>query len=95
MEHWDEGVHMIRGKGASGAVPLILSCGVHGDELTPVPVVETLLADLQARRLLPLHPCLLIFANPPALAERIAPLVTVVTLLLAGSGPNSRPRRRR
>lgn len=70
MEHWDEGVHMIRGKGASGAVPLILSCGVHGDELTPVPVVESLLADLQARRLLPLHPCLLIFANPPALAER-------------------------
>lgn len=67
MEHWDEGVYAFRGKGTLDATPLILSAGVHGDETAPVQVVETLLAALQARTLLPRRPCLVIIANPPAL----------------------------
>lgn len=67
MEHWDEGVYAIRGKGASGAIPLILSAGVHGDETAPVQVLETLQQQLLQRAVIPQRPLLLIIANLPAL----------------------------
>lgn len=67
MEHWDEGVYAIRGKGAAGALPLILSAGVHGDETAPVKVLETLQQQLLKRHLIPQRPVLLILANLPAL----------------------------
>ena len=76
MEHWDEGVYMLRANQmqrasqAPGGPPLILSCGVHGDELAPVQVLRQLLAELQSRTLLPARPCLLIFANLLALEEK-------------------------
>lgn len=67
MEHWDEGVYAIRGKGASGAIPLILSAGVHGDETAPVQVLESLQQQLLQRAVIPRRPLLLIIANQPAL----------------------------
>ena len=67
MEHWDEGVYAIRGKGAAGALPLILSAGVHGDETAPVQVLEWLQSQLLERTLIPQRPVLLIVANLPAL----------------------------
>ncbi|HVL02429.1 MAG TPA: succinylglutamate desuccinylase [Dongiaceae bacterium] len=70
MEHWDEGVYMERGRGRPGATPLILSCGVHGDELAPVQVLQQLLDELKARTLPLARPCLLIFANLLALEEK-------------------------
>lgn len=67
MEHWDEGVYTIRGKGAADALPLILSAGVHGDETAPVQVLEHLQRQLLQRSLIPRRPLLLIIANQPAL----------------------------
>src|SRR5690606_12930015 len=67
MEHWDEGVYAIRGRGADGAIPLILSAGVHGDETAPAQVLESLQQQLLQRKLIPQRPVLLIAANPQAL----------------------------
>lgn len=67
MEHWDEGVYAIRGRGANGASPLILSAGVHGDETAPAQVLESLQRQLLQRTLIPQRPVLLILANPQAL----------------------------
>lgn len=70
MEHWDEGVYMKRANRAPGGPPLILSCGVHGDELAPVQVLQQLLTELQSRSLLPARPCLLVIANQLALEQK-------------------------
>ncbi len=74
MEHWDEGVYRIQGRtqvhsGTCDAKPLILSCGVHGDETAPVQVLQQLLDDIHNRRFSVQRPCLLIFGNPPAIAQ--------------------------
>lgn len=70
MEHWDEGVYMKRANRSPVGPPLILSCGVHGDERAPVQVLQQLLTELQSRTLMPVRPCLVIFANLLALEEK-------------------------
>lgn len=69
MQRWDEGIYWEPGAGPRDARPLILSCGVHGDEQAPVVVGEALLADLQRRSIRLRRPCLLVFANPLAIEE--------------------------
>jgi len=70
MEHLDEGVFLAKAPQAASATPLILSCGVHGDETLPVAVLEQLLEDIRLRMFRIQRPCLLIFANAQALANR-------------------------
>lgn len=67
MEHWDEGVFVFQGRQARGAVPLIVSAGVHGDETAPVAVLEWLVQQIRKKIIVPQRPLLLIFANPAAL----------------------------
>lgn len=70
MEQWCDQVFYYRGRSELAAAGVILSCGVHGDELAPVHLLQSLQQALSAGALALVPPLLLVFANPEALACR-------------------------
>ena len=49
--------------------PLILSCGIHGNETAPIEILNDILQNIVARKLIPKRPLLFIFAHQKSIIE--------------------------
>ena len=70
MESWCEEVYFAAGPAKQNSAGIILSCGVHGDETGPIDLLRQLQTDLNAGKLVPSRPLLLIFGNPRAMLQQ-------------------------
>jgi succinylglutamate desuccinylase len=67
MEQWCEQVFYSPGQSPTENAGIILSAGVHGDELGPIQLLTGLLTAIRQGTLAPFPPLLLILANPQAI----------------------------
>lgn len=66
MEVWDSGI-VVFTPPAPGALDLILSCAVHGDETAPIEICDELIEAIRSGDLVPEHRVMFLIANPAAI----------------------------
>lgn len=66
MDVWDSGIVVFTPQ-QPGALDLVLSCAVHGDETAPIEICDDLIESIRAGTLQPAHRVMFIIANPAAI----------------------------
>lgn len=79
----------IRSAGRDGGVDLLLSAGIHGDESAAVELLERLLHDIAACRLVPAVRLLLVLGNPAALRRGVRYVEHDLDELFGGHDPSA------
>lgn len=67
MEQWFEQVFYFPSATTTGSAGVILSCGIHGDEIGPIQLIQAIHQLLLTGHLQTQRPLLLIFGNPKAI----------------------------
>ncbi|MCC5878918.1 MAG: succinylglutamate desuccinylase [Idiomarina sp.] len=66
MDVWDSGIVVFTPE-QPGALDLVLSCAVHGDETAPIEICDELIEAIRDGKLVPAHRVMFIIANPAAI----------------------------
>ena len=67
VELWDRGVLSVYPKGNSSVHSILLSVAVHGNETAPIEIIDQLVSDIFAGKIIPTHRLLIVIANPEAI----------------------------
>ena len=67
VELWDSGVLSIYPEGNSRVNSILLSVAVHGNETAPIEIIDQLVSDIFAGKIIPKHRLLIVIANPEAI----------------------------
>ena len=67
VELWDRGVLSVYPKGNSSVHSILLSVAVHGNETAPIEIIDQLVSDIFAEKIIPTHRLLIVIANPEAI----------------------------
>ena len=67
VELWDRGVLYISPQGDSRVNSILLSVAVHGNETAPIEIIDQLVSDILAGKIIPKHRLLIVIANPEAI----------------------------
>ena len=67
VELWDGGVLYVYPKGNSSVHSILLSVAVHGNETAPIEIIDQLVSDIFAGKIIPIHRLLIVIANPEAI----------------------------
>ena len=67
MDLWDRGVLHISPQGDSPVNSILLSVAVHGNETAPIEIIDQLVSDILAGKIIPKHRLLIVIANPEAI----------------------------
>ena len=67
MELWDRGVLYIFPGGNSNKNSILLSVAVHGNETAPIEIIDQMVRDIFAGKIIPKHRLLIVIANPEAI----------------------------
>ena len=67
VELWDRGVLSVYPQGNSSVHSILLSVAVHGNETAPIEIIDQLVSDIFAGKIIPTHRLLIVIANPEAI----------------------------
>ena len=67
VDLWDRGVLHISPQGDSPVNSILLSVAVHGNETAPIEIIDQLVSDIFAGKIIPKHRLLIVIANPEAI----------------------------
>lgn len=67
VELWDRGVLSVYPQGDCRVNAILLSVGVHGNETAPIEIIDQLISDIFAGKIIPQHRLLIVIANPEAI----------------------------
>ena len=67
VELWDRGVLSVYPKGNFSVHSILLSVAVHGNETAPIEIIDQLVSDIFAGKIIPTHRLLIVIANPEAI----------------------------
>ncbi|NND82057.1 MAG: succinylglutamate desuccinylase [Gammaproteobacteria bacterium] len=89
LQLWANGVlQLVPIQENSARQPIIISCGVHGNETAPIELLERLIEALLNQQVELRNPLLLIFANPAAAAKQVRELQHNMNRLFSGRHAN-------
>jgi len=67
VELWDRGVLSVYPQDNSSVHSILLSVAVHGNETAPIEIIDQLVSDIFAGKIIPTHRLLIVIANPEAI----------------------------
>ena len=67
VELWDRGVLSVYPQGNPSVHSILLSVAVHGNETAPIEIIDQLVSDIFAGKIIPTHRLLIVIANPEAI----------------------------